>query len=585
MIKNDAWKSHLPVVIILTVATLCFVMFFTYMQILHPLTPFMDALGFFRHYENSELGKASILSTWNAAEHRALLSQIIFYLNAKLFNYSVFGLAVCSGFVISLTGILIGVEQHRSMSVAGQRKVNLMMFSGLVAITFFTLFSLANWELYSLELGFVLFAKNFIFIIYWIGLGRVLLSPARQLVLRVSLLLTGPVIVLFVAAGWSYAFVAASIICAYVVRPANTESRTFRIWLLVALAGSQLAYVTAGFLTVGQGAFHPTGTIASFNNAITGVIYALSSIFMGSETLVSFGVTMWVKLFIFVLLIAVIAWIAFMVISRRVEIPFLPLAFILYASMHVAAVSYARGRFGPDLAMAPRYYMDLSLLLIGVVWCSAFFIAEGQLSQWLNRIGYTSVSALIVIFLIGQGITTKDEWTKAPYRHEAFSRMREITLWGVETPEQASFLQQPFSSAKQGAEVQRRYSLGPFKDINCTSPFHVTGWFHDGWIGKEATSVIRNCEKSFRFKVFTPEVFPVQILSISINGNPPYLGKTIPGQGFPVVLPIQTGTYLNVTMKIEPAVKPSDLGNGGGDVRTLGVMVSDMSTEKSKESE
>jgi hypothetical protein len=553
---------------LLALTTLSLVIFYEYMRILHPQVAFMDTLRFLTYFENSERGTASLLSTWYQGEHRGFSPQLVVYLNAKIFKFDVFGATLSSGAALAVTGMLLGLEQYRTMSEQGQRRVSLITFISLAALTFLTLFSLANWELYSVDVGVALFGRNLIFILYWIGLDRALETFNRPLALRWALLISSPVIVLVFALGWSYAFVLATIISACVARPADAEAKSFRRTLLITLVASQLVYVAGGyFLSTEGGNYAPSGKIASLGNAATGFFFMLSSVFIGTETITSLGVPVWMQFAVALALIGAVLWLGVSVVFSKYRIPLVPLALMIYAGSHMAAISYARGRFDPQLAMAPRYYMDLSLLFIAFFWTATLFIRGGNISHWKKNITVAGLIILVVLFLVGQGITLKDEWAKAPYRHDAFNRMRNVTLTGVTSAEEATLLQSNILVAKRGVDVQRAYGLGPFRDIGCATPIHISGWFDqddNGWIGKEANMRIKNCGGDLRLNVFVPKSFSTKTVWVSIEGGPFFQTKLMPGQATSIDVPVQgkNAQYLNITVTVDATTKLSDLQPG-----------------------
>lgn len=575
-------KCYFVLLIILMIPTL--LIFYKYMYVLHPEVAFMDTLRFLTYFENSERGTASLFSTWNQGEHRGFIPQISVYLNAKFFKLDVFGATLSSGIVLALTGILLGLEQCRTLSEKGRQQLSWIPFISLVVFTYFALFSLANWELYSLDVGVVLFGKNLVFILYWIGLDRVLGDSRQQPVLQWALLLSGPLIVLVLAFGWSYAFVLTTMITAFLASPANKETKRFRSYLLFVLFISQIIYVVVGY-SLGAGSYAVPGKIASVGNVFIGFLFALSSGFMGTETITSLGMPVWGQLVPSIMLMGSVVWLSLNIVLSKFKMPLVAVALVIYAVFHMIAVSYSRGRFDPRLAMAPRYYMDISLFFIGVFWIAILFIKDGDLTKFTKKIVTIMSLILVLFFLVGQGITFQNEWVKAPYRHYAFNQMRNITLLGVNNIEEARTLQAPnIQVAQNGVNVQRVFGLGPFRQVGCSTPIYISGLFdkdENGWIGKEAKMVIKNCGGNLKLKVFVPDSFLAKMIWVSIDGGQLFQAQLVPGQetGFDVPVQEKNAQYLNVTVIVDITTRPSDLQLGSSDTRSLGIVISSITTK------
>ncbi|MGT2507927.1 hypothetical protein [Cupriavidus basilensis] len=257
---------------------------------------------------------------------------------------------------------------------------------------------------------------------------------------------------------------------------------------------------------------------------------------------------------------------------------------IVYGGLHVAAVSYARGRFDPVGAMAPRYYLDITLLFIGVIWSTFLAIKSTSMTGVMPKMLGILAFVISLAFVVGHGLTASDEWAKAPYRHESFTRMRDVTLFGVNTKEDAALLQQPMDGARRGVEVQREYGLGPYRRIGCAEPVHGTGWFDErdgsGWISGSARAVLRNCGGTLVLNTFIPDSWPARNISVSVSGGAPTVVRITPGVGAPVYVPVSTTSkFLDVTITVDKTTRPSLMSKTSSDDRDLGLIVSSMRSE------
>lgn len=562
----------------LLIAVIFIAMYFKYVVTLSPDAVYMDTLRFLTYFEDSELNKSSLYTTWNQGDHHFLLPQFVVYLSAKFFNLNIIGSILSSGIVILLTSMFLVNEQYWTINSYGH-KYKYIILTILSFVTFIALFSLANWELYCLDVGVALFVKNLIFVIYWIYLNKALASD-EDLFLKSILLLSTPIIILLIAGGWSYAFIMATIICIVATYSDLFGKKRFVTLLVITLIISQLLYIEIGhYMYSGRGDFSVSNKISSYWNIIVGLFTGLSSIFIGTETMSALKMPILMKIIIPIPAITATS----LVLMKSRNLPFVPLALISYSILHLLAVAYARGRFDSDLTMAPRYYMDLSLFIIGSIWVYCIYFVS---------IGYNKISLVIkffiltalMMFLTGQWVTFKNEWQKAPYRAAAFNQLKRITLTGVNSEEDSAMLQSSFFTAKKGVDIQRNFELGPFRNIKCTEPFHLSGWFDEeniGWIGKESTSIIKNCGPFLHMEIFIPEKFTPKTIYIEINNTYKFSKNVIPNQNISVDLPIMTEEkFLNITVNVDKITIPAEIYSNSTDRRELGVIISLINTRK-----
>lgn len=445
--------------------TAFFLLFFlAYMWQLRPLVIFMDSLRFLGFYDDSITGKRSIWATWNQNEHRGFLPQLYVYLNAKLFGLRALPGAAMSGAVIAISAIILSAESVRTMAMDDDRSSAAWRWVAPFFVFLVSMFSLANWELFSVDVGATLFAKNLAFYLYWIALDRFLESTDDgKKKLFLPIFAGGPFVILFIGFGWSYAFVLASIGCTIMHRPhiAGKNDLRWKSMVIASLVISILLYVIGGSLIPNTGAkFEPSGTPSTVNS-LQGLIFAFSAVFLPNETMQRLAVPVWLPLIFGSLTLAL----AFFVLGSstlvRRRLPTVPMALLLYSVANACAVAYARGRFDPVFTAAPRYFMDLSLLIVALVWWAVWI--AGTRNGIAVRTASWTVTAVVAVFICGQVATAFDEWRMAKYRHEGFEKMRAITLSNALSAEDASVLQQPLSIASRGVAIQASHGLGPFR--------------------------------------------------------------------------------------------------------------------------
>lgn len=451
--------------VIAAFGALFFAGFLAYMRIDHPVVAYMDTLRFLGYFDDSMSGRRSIWATWNQGEHHGLLPQALVYFNARLFHLRIFYATLLSGVVIGLTGVVLSYNCARTLkeeSISAE-KVNRVAFVAICLITFAALFSLSNWELYCVDVGAALFAKNLAFILYWIALDRILRSPSSG-ALKASLLFGAPFIILIVAFGWAYNFAVTSIICIFLCAPSAASMRS-RVALSVSIVLSITLYVVGGHLTAGGHylAAEPELFVA-IKNIATGYLLAISSVFVDREAMTFYRIGLAAQYVTACCTLALALWLLVQNFVHRRNRSIIPTALILYALLDACSVAIARGRFDPALASASRYFMDLSLLIVGIAW-SALLLSRAHEKRPSSRAAGAMTLAVGIIFLIGQGLTAKYEWYVAPYRHDLFMRMMTATLSGAKTAEEATLLQQPLESARRASQIQAEYGLGPFRDV------------------------------------------------------------------------------------------------------------------------
>jgi hypothetical protein len=258
--------------------------------------------------------------------------------------------------------------------------------------------------------------------------------------------------------------------------------------------------------------------------------------------------------------------------------PFVLIALTLYGGLHLVAICYARGRFAPQAAAAPRYYMDLCLLFVGFIWAAALVLTMVGLGRFQKIVVVALSASILTIFLLGQAATARDELHKAPFRKMGFDRMRSLTLSGVSTREQAAELQAPLPVVKEGIAAQRRLGLGPFRTIACGHPMLLDGWFPDAgdavWMGQQASGVFRNCNGVLTVKVSLPANFAERTLMVAVDGGGVASHVLRPGESLEIRLALPpTQRYVTITLSVNRTTRPADLTRGVGDMRSLGLFV------------
>lgn len=430
----------------------------------------------------------------------------------------------------------------------------------------------------------MLFGKNLAFVSYWVFIAHFLTREHFSGWKFVLLLIAGPAIILLIGFGWSYSFVATSIFCIFIYTKEKLGKSHFL--LIASLVFGITIYIAGGyFVSSDRVSVFALGKEPSWGNAIISIFHAVFSAFVGVETSQSLGISNGFKVVSSFIFLCVVAWVVLDLILRRRKVPFLPAALIFYSSLHILSLAYARGRYDPAMSAAPRYYLDISLLILGVVWALIFSLRNESSGRLARNIKITMALFISLVFLAGQSFTSFDEWKKAPYRHDAFLHLRSLTLFGLASKSDAALFQNRFEVVEKGIDIQRRYGIGPYRDVACSSPAYGKGWFNaDGgnnrWMGKEGIALVRNCGASLVIHAYLPADWPERNISIKVSDNV-YAKRLIPGEDVTINIPTQNlNKYFYLHISVDKITIPADVKKGDKDERQLGAYIGLILSEK-----
>ena len=549
-----------------------------YVSVVHPAALYMDSLRLLSHLYEWDQGRMSLLDIWGygSSSHRGLITQSFLWLNVKLFSLDVLLANRLTGVVILLVGLLVSatyLKQVLSETSASARGTRLA--ACYFALLFVAMgFSPAGFELFSLDLGLPLWFKNLCFIVYFIAHARLLARPdgARSVLLTVA----APVVVLIIGMGWSYAFVgsvlATHVLAAWMLGPQARSRASILPTLAVVLSG--VAYVAGGG-GAGDGVT-PALLLQKFGSALWLTCHAIGATFIGVETAVKLGLPFWIPGVLgLVLIVAMLVLLGGQLWRRQWQGSLLPIYLIAYGGLVAVSVSYARGGNGVDAVMAPRYYMDVYLFTVGVLWMWS--------EQVLRRPVAWAVIALLAVQLAlwgGQLATQRVEWKTAPYRRVALAAMNEATLNGVADEQEARLLQSPYPDARRGVAAMRKLGVGVFRDhqdsgtCNDESIRMVSGWYgvENGsiWMSRSAVISAGQCECTLASNLYLPPSFGERNVVVK-QGDTEVVSITMkPGQSQAVQLPPSAApTKYSVTASAVTVPK-RDLGQP--DTRELSVL-------------
>lgn len=454
--------------IVLSISSIIF--FFFYMSRLGPEVIFMDSLSFLKSYDLIEQGQLSIWDVWSNIKgpHKGFFSLIFEYSNAKYFSLNTNLATKLIMLPIFFSALMIELEKNSTFS-KGNSIDPPLFFYFFSLIIFMCAFSLSSWELYSLDIGFCLFFKTFIFLLFWKILSSCIknsytVNSKPYYFIKVFIIFFAPAIVFIFAEGWSYAFIISTILALF-LSDSDSKFLNFKFFIILSLLLSLFVY---SYLTYDYSLKNPFSDEIkpSFSNAFYGLFYGVASIFIGIESLNAMQIPLIFILFFGLFFIAICLFLLFLDLKRDLDLTFFIRVLLLYGLLDLISIAYSRGRYGPAYTGASRYFLDFSLVFIGMYW--ALLVSISSKARLCYRIKFFLKSTTLFFslsFFMGWSITTYHEWNKAPYRHVVFLEMRKITLQNSPiTIEQAALLQRSIEDAQKGVLIQRKYKLGPYSN-------------------------------------------------------------------------------------------------------------------------
>lgn len=417
---------------------------------------YMDSLRYIGYYFERPWDGVAWARFWNQGDHHGLISQLVLWLNIRVLGMNVLVVNVLTGFVLLGTALVLFASYLRFARIRGQSPGAaraLLVLAAMLSIVF----SLAGFELYTLDLGFPENLRNGMFL----ALGCWLLQRERRLgVVGCSLLsLALLALMLLCAYGRIYSFAGALMVAAMLasVRGEWNAGRAALICTVVTVVLGLAAYMVLGAVLpkgIGSTGLQHVSPVA----AVRAILFGASSSFLGMETIDHFAIPLVAVGCVGALLLGLLAWrcVSYLVAVRGCG-SVVPVFLIAYGSITLLAVAFSRGS-EPLGAMASRYYPDVCWLLLGLVWILATHADIGRRSRWLTYL-------LLLPVLIGYCLSQVTETVIWPYRAEAFATMRRATLTCDGVPDSSVALLQANNHEilQHAIDLQRHYRLGVWR--------------------------------------------------------------------------------------------------------------------------
>jgi hypothetical protein len=553
-----------------------------YLQRAYPDALYMDSLRLLGQLQQWRDGQLSTMDFWGqASSHRGFINQFFLWANVSWFQLDVLLSNRLTGAVIAIVALLLTTVFCRDLQRDGQGQGDGLLLGATVVIAGLC-FSWAGFELMTLDLGLPLWTKNLCFLIYFMVHGSLLQARFRRPWLWILLLLLlGPLIILIVGMGWNYAFIGSIVgvqLLAWLPRW-RSEGCWLGVLPVAALLVAMAVYMASGSVV---DAAVKGGGLEFSAELVALPLYAIGSTLGNPEALLGTSRPLWILAVAGALLLLVGVGALARWLWRGAPGSWLPLYLVLYAGLMAASVSLARGADGPGAVMASRYYMDLMLGLIGILWLA---IREVKACSDVRRsLAVYPIWALLLCVAIGHIKTYRNEWSAGPYRGLNFKEMNLVTLQGVPDEVGASLLQSPLAHARRGAAVMRAHQLGVFSgmdkdDCSSSDVSFGSGWnlleAHGRWSTDEAELVLPPCACDFFVDVYLPDSLPQRTLHIQNEIGMVQEVLVAPGQSKRVDLG-RASAIGRVLLKVSPVTIPSRDQAGSGDLRTLGVLAGDV---------
>jgi hypothetical protein len=283
--------------------------------------------------------------------------------------------------------------------------------------------------------------------------------------------MVGSAIVLFVSAGWSYAFTVTVLLFSIVSR--KQSPRVFLLSTAVLLSQIIFLYFSSGASKVGAMAI--PFDLSGIYIFLSSLFYGFASIFIGSETLSTLDIQAYIVFFLGALFFISSLFVAsFFFFTKPDKDSLFFLLCYVFGFFTLLSIAVARGGQGYQFAAASRYFMDYQFIFFGFLGLSLKMLLEQQLPSsgircaiFVNTRRAIGIALFffVVIAVFGHLITYYDEYRKAPYRALAYKAMTSVYLNGTLDDESVRLLQTSYSSLEKALPIFKEYRLGAFRII------------------------------------------------------------------------------------------------------------------------
>ena len=551
-----------------------------YIHAVQPDVPYMDSLRMLVYQQEWRDGKRSLFGIWEmGSNHHGLVAPTLLWANVSFFGLDARLANYATGWVIAAICAIasyafLADRQAATTTGAAPRMLPSVIGVGLIALLFF---SLAGYQLMTLELGLALWVKNLLFVVYFLAHQAWLRKPAPDAATGLLLAVFGAAIVLLAGMGWSYGFAGAVIGTQVLTMLGGRRDRgaaALLRWVpAIALVLALIVYALLG-RDRGQSALAPTAASTALLP-----LYSLGSAWSGAVVFAKPSVA--ASAFFVAGIVSVLAgsWALYRRWRRgMLSGSLLPVYFLGYGAACALLFSLARGAWGVQGVIAPRYYMDVLFFPVGLLWL-LFEDAQAR-RDGASRFSGVMCIAFAAVLFVGHAWTYRLEWHAAPWRELAFDGAEQAVLRGGTTKEDARSMQAPLFVAKQAVAIMRARKLSVFRDADVTTCDATTVRWTDGWhplarnnnrwMAQAASIEIPPCSCDAKAKVYLPAEFAARDLVVAANGAKQTLALA-PGKEAWVTVPAAPKRHI-AALSVSVATLPTRDMPGSKDTRTLGAL-------------
>ncbi|BFI96985.1 MAG: hypothetical protein RSP_24950 [Rhodanobacter sp.] len=584
IIKDKSVAGHLISLVIVA----CFLIAHqAYVTRANPDAPFMDTLRLVYQLEQWLSGRMSFWEYWRQGQHLGFIFQLILLGNTKFFSLDIILANRATGVVVALLALILLSNFVSTVREERKTLADLVFQTAILILIAAICFGRAGFELFTNDLGFALWVKNLLFVIYFSAYSwylRAVLNRRVAWIAGLGLISAGPVIVLFVAMGWSYAFVAAVMVASAIemiglFKQGGWRRSAAKFLPLIALLIAQAVYVVASL--VGFGGSPASAKSAALIHIPGLVFYALGSVVVDQDVMHSYFTTFPAL----PKLIGASMFVAAVVLTlsrfRRNALgaySVLPFYLMAYGFFTAFSVSVARGHDGPGAVMASRYYMDIMLFGVGLIWL--WF--ENLIRANVRESKGTLTGFIVLCFVVGAGqyLNYKQEWRIAPYRALTFKAMNEALLNGVPDQAAANLLQSPLDNARRGDQVMRNHGFSLYSKLKSEECRNdgvklLKGWYlsegDSTWMEGHARMLIPACHCDLVAQVYLPANFPARTLRVQDSASNAEI-RLLPGQSEQVPFGVSKNERV-VDLSVSATTVPAAVMSASSDRRHLGVLL------------
>ncbi len=542
---------------------------------------YMDTLRLLWQWSEFRDGNLSLLALWGqgGGAHSGLLFQSVLAANVSWFGLDPLLANRSTGVVMAVVALLLlasyAIDLRRS-----DRNVPVLSQVMVILAVAGLCFSLAGFELMTLDLGLGLWLKNLLIFVLFLAHAETLRrGKVPSLTTSFALAGYGVFVILFCAMGWSYAVIGA------IVGVQLLHHLSVRRWpdvrqalLPLALLGGQLAVTLGKRMHFGH-ADEANVTIGA--DTLRQWLLSLSSTFVNAEAAAKLGLSTHLLMALGGLLAIGFA-LATVLRLRDRSASLMPLHLIAYASLCALSFVVARGALGDDAVMASRYHMDVLPGFVGLLWVVSMSGRSGEASR---RNSFGAVAVLFLMLAVFQARQASIEWATAPYRKVSFVAINELLQAGVPDQKAADLLQAPIEDARRAVDVMRRDRLAVFRgspglsadEGSCSREWRAgEGWYaQEGsgrWSSARAVFELAACACAYRIELFIPEGHAPRTVTVSTtsgDARPTARLELAPGLFTVLRLP-EASEARQYRLVSSRTTIPAELGINQ-DVRALGV--------------